>query len=155
MERAGALAPEITVPALRTGVVPDRGWGNGRAVVVLFHSRDNRDDARAVVQSVRNVYGEATDVGTVNVVDLSMFPRLLRPMVNADLDRAFTAEAANLPGSRDPESYLVIVPDHDGKLTREWGVSDAAKVEARVVRARQLAGQPVADDDARRLGEPV
>jgi hypothetical protein len=126
-------APEITAPALRTGVRPDREWARGRRVVVLFHSRDNRDAARAVVQGVRNVYGEAADVGTVNVVDLSMFPRLLRPMVNADLERAFAAEAANLPGTRDAESYIVIVPDHDGKLTRAWGVSDAATTVSAVV----------------------
>jgi hypothetical protein len=129
----GSVAPDITASALRTNVCPDRAWAGGRPVVLIFHSRDNRDAARGVVQSIRNVYNDASLVATVNVVDLSMFPKLLRPMVNADLNKAFDVEAANLRADRDPESHIVILPDYDGSLTRAWGVADAASVVSAIV----------------------
>jgi hypothetical protein len=129
----GSVAPDITASALRTNVRPDRAWAGRRPVVLIFHSRDNRDAARAVVQSIRNVYDHASLVATVNVVDLSMFPKLLRPMVNSDLNKAFDAEVANLRGDRDPESHVVILADYDGSLTRAWGVADAATIVSAVV----------------------
>jgi hypothetical protein len=129
----GSSGPDITAPAVRTNLCANRAWVDGRPVVVVFHGRDNRDAARALVQSVRNVYRHATSVVTVNVVDLSMFPRVLRRVVNSDLEKAFDAEAANLPGDRDPESHVIIVADYDGSLTRAWGVSDADTVVSAVV----------------------
>jgi hypothetical protein len=132
-EPTGATAPDITEPAFGTRLVPDRAWVAGRPLLVLFHSRDNQDEARGVIQVVRNQWRDAQTLVTVNLVDLGMFPWLLRKLVNFDLQKAFDAEVANLPGDLDPESHIVIVPDFDGKMTKAWGVSESAKVVAGVV----------------------
>jgi hypothetical protein len=130
---AGETAPDISEPAFSTRLVPDRAWVAGRPLVVLFYSRENQDDARGVTQVIRNKWRDAQTLVTVNLIDLSMFPRLLRRLVNSDLTKAFDAEVANLPGDLDPESHIVIVPDFDGKMTQAWGVTDAAKVVSAVV----------------------
>jgi hypothetical protein len=147
----GPVGPEITATALRTNVRPDRAWVAGRPAVLLFHGRDNKGAARGIVQSVRNAYGDARAVVTVNIVDLSEFPRLVRRAVDADLDRAFDAEAANLRGDRDPESHIVIVADYDGSLTSAWDVAGADTVVNAVVldaewRIRARGREPGLDD---------
>jgi hypothetical protein len=129
----GEIAPDISDPAFNTRLVPDRAWVAGRPLVVLFHSRENQDEARGVIQAVRNKWRSAETLVTVNLVDLSMFPRILRKLVHHDLGKAFEAEAANLPGDLDPDSHIIIVPDFDGKMTKAWGVSDAATVVNGVV----------------------
>ncbi|MGD0603318.1 MAG: hypothetical protein ABSA53_06925 [Streptosporangiaceae bacterium] len=131
--QAGEKAPDIREPAFGTRLVPDRAWVAGRPLVVLFYSRENQDDARAVTQVIRNKWRDAQDLVTINLIDLSMFQRLVRKLVNSDLTKAFDVEVANLPGDLDPESHIIIVPDFDGKMTRAWGVSDAAQVVNAVV----------------------
>lgn len=129
----GVAAPDIRQEAFNTRLVPDRAWVAGRPVAILFHSRENQDEARAVIQTIRNKWRSAETLVTLNLVDLSMFPRVMRKLVNHDLGKVFEAEAANLPGDLDPESHIVIVPDFDGKMTKAWGVSDAATVVNGVV----------------------
>lgn len=130
---AGETAPDIREPAFSTRLVPNRAWVAGRPLVILFHSRENQDEARGVIQAIRNKWRSAETLVTVNLIDLSMFPRVLRRLVNSDLGKAFDAEAANLPGDLDPDSHIVIVPDFDGKTTKAWGVPDAATVVNGVV----------------------
>ena len=130
---AGETAPDIREPAFSTRLLADRAWVAGRPLVVLFYSRENQDDARGATQVIRNKWRDAQTLVTINLIDLSMFPRLLRKLVNSDLSKAFDVEAANLPGDLDPESHIVIVPDFDGKMTQAWGVSDAAQVVNAVV----------------------
>ena len=146
----GAVGPDVTEHAHTTGVRPGRAWANGRPVVLIFHGRDNQDAARAVVQTVRNTYTHAASVVTVNIVDVSMFPRTMRRLVRSDLDKAFDHEVANLPGDRDPESHIVIVADHNGALTRSWGFRDTDRVVSCVIldadwRIRLRAAEPALD----------
>ncbi len=129
----GETAPDIKEPAFSTRLVPDRAWVAGRPLVVLFYSRENQDDARAVTQVIRNKWRDAQTLVTINLIDLSMFPRIVRRLVNSDLTKAFDAEVENLPGDLDPESHIVIIADFDGKMTQAWGVCDAAEVINAVV----------------------
>jgi hypothetical protein len=129
----GETAPDISAPAFSTRLVPDRAWIAGRPLAVLFHGRENQDEARGVIQTIRNKWRDAETLVTVNLVDLSMFPRVMRKLVNYDLGKVFDAEAASLPGDLDQDSHIVIVPDFDGKMTKAWGVSDAATVVSGVV----------------------
>ena len=126
-------APDIKGPAFGTGLVPDRAWVAGRPLAVLFHGRENQDEARGVLQVIRNKWPSAETLVTVNLIDVSMFPRVMRRLVNFDLTNVYDAEVANLPGRFDPESHIVIVPDFDGKMTKAWGVSDAATVVSAAV----------------------
>ncbi len=131
--QVGSLAPDVTVTAFRTDVCPDRSWVDGRPAVLIFHGRENRDVACAVAQTVRNIYTDATSVITLSVVDLSMFPRVMRRLVRSDLDRAFDHAAVNLSGDRDPESHIIIIPDHSGEMTRAWGFRDTDRIVSCVV----------------------
>jgi hypothetical protein len=117
----GETAPDISAPAFSTRLVPDRAWIAGRPLAVLFHGRENQDEARGVIQTIRNKWRDAETLVTVNLVDLSMFPRVMRKLVNYDLGKVFDAEAASLPGDLDQDSHIVIVPDFDGKMTKAWG----------------------------------
>jgi hypothetical protein len=129
----GETAPDIKEPAFSTRLVPDRTWIAGRPVAVLFHGRENQDEARGIIQVIRNKWRNAETLVTVNLVDVSMFPRLMRKLVNFDLGKVFDAEETNLPDDLDPESHIVIVPDFDGKMTKAWGVSEAATVVSGIV----------------------
>jgi hypothetical protein len=129
----GETAPDIKEPAFSTRLVPDRAWLAGRPLAVLFHGRENQDEARGILQVIRNKWRDAETLVTVNLVDVSMFPRLMRKLVNFDLGKVFDAEQANLPDDLDPESHIVIVPDFDGKMTKAWGVSEAATVVSGIV----------------------
>jgi len=156
---AGSVAPDLTVQAHRTGICPNRAWVDGRPAVLIFHGRDNQDTARGLIQIVRNVYTDATSVVTVNIVDLSMFPRTMRRLVRSDLDKAFDREALNLPGDRDPESHIVIVGDYSGGLTRSWGFRDTDRLVSCAVldadwRVRSRTIEPALDRAVMRtLGE--
>lgn len=132
-EPTSETAPDIKEPAFRTQLVPDRAWLGGRPVAVLFHGRENQDEARGVIQVIRNKWPWAHTLVTVNLVDVSMFPRVMRKLVNYDLTQAYSTEEANLPGQYDAESHIVIVPDYDGKITKAWGIADAAAVVSAAV----------------------
>ena len=129
----GDIGPEISDGAYRTKIVPDRAWAKGRPCVLLFHGRENQETARAVVQSIRNVYPSSETVTTISVVDLSMFSLTMRKLVNYDLEKVWEHENANLHGNLDAESHIVIIADHKGRNTARWGVQDAATVLTAVV----------------------
>lgn len=150
----GSRGPEITADAYQSGVRPDWAWIASRPTVLIFHGRDNQDAARAVIQTVRNDYRSAADVVTVNIVDLHMYPRVMRKLVRHDLDVVWDHETRNLPGDLDPESHIVIIPDYDGAITREWNVEESDRTVQTVVLDRdwqevRRASEPAAADVVR------
>lgn len=156
----GSVAPAITVEAHRTGISLDRAWVSGRPVVLVFHGRENRDVARGLVQAVRNVHTHATSVVTANIVDLSPFPRTMRRVVRHDLDKAFEHAVVNLSGDRDPESHVIIVPDHKAEVVQAFGVEGCVRTVAAVVldgdwRIRLQATEPGLDRAVLRALEEV
>jgi hypothetical protein len=147
----GAVAPDITTTAHRTSVLPDRAWVAGRPAALLFHGRDNQDAARAVVQTIRNAYPYAPQLVTLNIVNLSRYPRVMRKLVTHDLDVAYETEVRILPGDRDVESHVVIVPDYSGEIARSFGVCDSESVVSGIViggdwRVQMSAAGPGLDD---------
>jgi len=138
--------PELKAPA-RTLVAigSDRRVTLNRLVkpaVLLFLARETSNDGAPVIARLREDYPYAKDVMMASVVDLHIVPRLVRGVAEAAMrlayDKAverFPYEFKPFPSGEpvDPADYIIILPDWDAAVTRDFGVRNPARTPALAV----------------------
>ncbi|CAA9488766.1 MAG: hypothetical protein AVDCRST_MAG25-3239 [uncultured Rubrobacteraceae bacterium] len=105
----------------------------GRRVVLVFHLQGTAPTARAMNRAVRERFPDPEEVFIASVIDLSIVPSLYWMTVGLVLARAYEQAARELPPDVDPADYLVILPDWNGRVSRDYGVRNTDRAAAIVV----------------------
>ena len=102
----------------------------GKPAVLLFHTADTAEDAQRINQAVRAVdeYQACTSITIANVVDLRSVPKLFRGFAEKSMRESFDKASKSVPQGEDPQDYVIILPDWDGKATKGFGLEDTGKV---------------------------
>jgi prolycopene isomerase len=120
---AGAVLPDVSLTAVKSHR-DIRLTETGNATVLIFHSQNTAPDAVAVNVAIRHSYPTATSVIVASVVDLHSLSRVFRRFAESAMRKSYEDAAAKLPEDRDPEQYVVILPDWDGAVTQTIGFTD-------------------------------
>lgn len=105
----------------------------GRPAVLLFHDQNTIQAAEKLNRAVRDAYPLADEVLVASIVDLGGVPSLLRGVVNEFLLSAYREGLRYIPTGRDPEDYIVILPDWKGKLARKFKIRGISRKPAILV----------------------
>ncbi|HIP73360.1 MAG TPA: NAD(P)/FAD-dependent oxidoreductase [Anaerolineae bacterium] len=127
-------APDVTLTAVQSNREINLK-SLGQTAVLVFHTQDTRDAAKAVNLAVRSQYPLAADVLIASVLDLSGVPRMFRKIAESAMNKAYQKMADSLPAGFEPAEYLLMLPDWDGAATRAFGLSGVDKQAAVVVLA--------------------
>jgi hypothetical protein len=133
--------PEIKTPAITVTAI-----GTGRKITLnkigtpalfIFHGRNTAEASRDINGPVRDRFPEASKLLIATVMDLHATPRLLRGVVEAFIRDAFEDAIKELPKGWTAREYLLLLPDWDGSLTKNFGIKDPDKVVGLAVLDRQ------------------
>ncbi|MGC4119358.1 MAG: hypothetical protein QM765_33290 [Myxococcales bacterium] len=94
----------------------------GRRALVIVHGRTSSEAVAAVMREARQHCPDAGSLLVAAVPDVSLVPRLMRPLALPFLARAYLEAAAKLPEGLDPVEHVVILPDFTGAATRALGL---------------------------------
>ncbi len=129
----GDRAPDFVLLAAGSGRrVRLRGLA-GRKVVLVFHLQGTAPTARGINRAVRERFPDPEEVFIASVIDLSIVPPLYWMTVGLVLGSAYEQAAGELPPGVDPVDYLVILPDWNGRVSRDYGVRNTSRAAAIVV----------------------
>ena len=122
-------APAITLKAAGSGREMTLN-AIGKRSVLLFHTADTAEDAERINQTVRavNEFQTCTSITIANIVDLHSVPRLFRNFAEKSMRESFERASKAIPQGEDPQNYVIILPDWDGKATQGFGLRDTSKV---------------------------
>ena len=101
--------------------------------MLIFHLQGTAPTARDINRAVRERYPAPDDVLVASVVDLSIVPPVYWLSVSLVLNTAYATAAAELPPGTDPADFVVILPDWNGRVSREYGVRDTGRAAVVVV----------------------
>ena len=99
--------------------------------------------AQPVVARLRKDYPLAAEVLMTSVVDLHIVPRLVRGVAEAAMRMAYDKAVERFPhefkppqpeATVDPADYIIILPDWDAAVTRDFGVRNPSRTPALAVR---------------------
>ena len=126
---SSSSAPAVTLKAAGSGreVTLD---SIGKRSILLFHTADTSEEAQRINQAVRAVdeYQACTSITIANVVDLHSVPKLFRGFAEKSMRDSFEKASKSIPQGQDPQDYVIILPDWDGKTTKGFGLGDTSKV---------------------------
>ena len=105
----------------------------GRKAVLVFHLQGTAPTARAMNRAVRQRFPDPEEVFIASVIDLSVVPPLYWMTVGLVLGSAYEQAARGLPAGVDPADYLVILPDWNGRVSRDYGVRNTGRAAAIVI----------------------
>ena len=129
----GDRAPDFDLLAAGSGRrVRLRGLA-GRTVVLVFHLQGTAPTARGINRAVRERFPDPEEVFIASVIDLSIVPPLYWMTVGLVLGSAYEQEARELSPEVAPADYLVILPDWNGRVSRDYGVRNTGRAAAIVV----------------------
>lgn len=102
----------------------------GKRSVLIFHTADTAEDAERINQAIRAVdeYQLCESVTIANVVDLHSVPKLFRSIAEKSMRESYDKASKSIPQGQDPQDYVIILPDWDGKATKGFGLEDTSKV---------------------------
>ncbi|MBI5294466.1 MAG: NAD(P)/FAD-dependent oxidoreductase [Chloroflexi bacterium] len=102
----------------------------GKRSVLIFHTADTSEDAERINQAIRAVeeYQPCESVTIANVVDLHSVPKLFRSFAEKSMRESYDKASKSIPQGQDPQDYVIILPDWDGKATQGFGLGDTSKV---------------------------
>jgi hypothetical protein len=144
--------PDLKAPA-RTLVA----IGSGRRVtlnrlampaVLLFLARETSNDGAPVIARLREEYPLASEVLMASVVDLHIVPRLVRGVAEAAMRLSYDKAVERFPQEFkppqpgtpvDPADYILILPDWDAAVTRDFGMRNPARTPGLAVLDRHGA----------------
>ena len=126
---SSASAPAVTLKAAGSGHEVTLN-AIGKRSVLLFHTADTSEDAERINQAIRAVdeYQACTSIIIANVVDLHSVPKLFRSFAEKSMRDSFDKASKSIPQRQDPQDYVIILPDWDGKATKGFGLGDTSKV---------------------------
>ena len=129
----GDRAPDFDLLAAGSGRrVRLRGLA-GRKVVLVFHLQGTAPTARGINRAVRERFPVSEEVFIASVIDLSIVPPLYWVTVGLVLGSAYEQAARELSPEVAPADYLVILPDWNGRVSRDYGVRNTGRAAAIVV----------------------
>jgi hypothetical protein len=105
----------------------------GRKVVLVFHLQGTAPTARGINRAVRERFPDPEEVFIASVIDLSIVPPLYWMTVGLVLGSAYEQAARELSPEVAPADYLVILPDWNGRVSRDYGVRNTGRAAAIVV----------------------
>jgi hypothetical protein len=73
-------------------------------------------------------YQTCSSITIVNIVDLRSVPKLFRGFAEKSMRESFDNASKSIPQGQDPQDYVIILPDWDGKATKGFGLGDTSKV---------------------------
>jgi hypothetical protein len=128
--------PPVTLTAIGTGrkITLNK---IGTPALLIFHGRNTAEASRNINGPVRERYPQASNLLVASVMDLHIAPRLLRGVVEAFIRDAFEEASKELPKGWTARDYLILLPDWDGSLTKNYGFKDPDKNVGLVVLDRQ------------------
>ncbi|MFN8382033.1 MAG: NAD(P)/FAD-dependent oxidoreductase [Anaerolineales bacterium] len=102
----------------------------GKPAVLLFHTAETAEGAQRINQAIRAVqeYTACSSIAIANVVDLHSVPKLFRGFAEKSMHESFENASKTVPQGQDPQDYVIILPDWDGKTTKGFGLGDTSKV---------------------------
>jgi hypothetical protein len=126
---ASTSAPAVTITAIGSGREITFN-AIGKRSVLLFHTADTSEDAERINKAVRTVdeYQACKSVTIINVVDLHSVPKLFRGFAEKSMRESYDKASKSIPQGEDPQNYIIILPDWDGKATKGFGLGDTSKV---------------------------
>jgi all-trans-retinol 13,14-reductase len=126
---ASTSAPAATLTAAGSGREVKLN-AIGRRSVLLFHTAETSEDAERINQAIRVVaeYQACESVTIANVVDLHSVPKLFRSFAEKSMRESYDKASQSIPQGQDPQDYVIILPDWDGKATQGFGLGDTSKV---------------------------
>jgi len=101
--------------------------------VLVFHLQGTAPTAREINHAVRERFPSPDDVLVGSVVDLSIGPPVYWLSVSLVLNTAYAMATAELPSNADPADYVMILPDWNGRVSREYGARDTGRAAVVVV----------------------
>ena len=105
----------------------------GLPLVLLFHNQGGLDVVRALQQSLRERYPLTSQLLIASVVDMSAIPMLLRGVAETVMAAAYREAARQAPKDGDPADYVIILPDRQGAVYKQFEVHDGGKTPTVVV----------------------
>ena len=136
-----SLTPQLPITSYQSSApaVTLKAAGSGREVtlnaigkrsVLIFHTADTSEDAERINQAIRAVaeYQACESVTIINVVDLRSVPKLFRSFAEKSMRESYDKASKSIPQGEDPQNYIIILPDWDGKVTKGFGLGDTSKV---------------------------
>lgn len=103
--------------------------------VLILVSQSSSEQTGAVVEAIRARYPTVEEAQIASVVDLRSFPRLVRKIAEGLMSQRYKEAAKNILEGRDPERYIVILPDWEAKAMKAFGIGDVSKTMAIAVLA--------------------
>jgi hypothetical protein len=103
----------------------------GTPLVLLFHNQYALDVVRSLQQSLRERHPLASQVLIASVVDMSAIPLLLRGVAETVMAAAYREASRQLPKGVDPADYVIILPDRQGSVYKQFEVRDGGKAPYR------------------------
>lgn len=128
----GELAPATRLLSIGFGREIELRERGGVPLVLVFHLQGTASAAESMNRAVRGRYTSG-EVTVASVVDLSLVPTLYWGTVWIVLRQAYEKTAAELPPSVDPEEYVMLLPDWDGRSTRSFGLRDTGRVAVAMI----------------------
>lgn len=96
----------------------------GVPIVLIYHSRDTAEVARAINNALRDDHPDASELLIASIVDMHVVPKLLRSVTEGVIKSAYKDAASELDEGQVPEDYIIILVDWNGKMTEGAGFSD-------------------------------
>lgn len=130
---SGGRAPDFDLLAAGSGRRVRMRDQAGRKVVLVFHLQGTAPTAREINHAVRERFPDPEEVLVASVIDLSIVPPVYWLTVGLVLGSAYDQATRELPPGVDPVDYLVILPDWNGRVSRDYGVRNTGRAAAIVV----------------------
>lgn len=124
-DQALGPAPAVTLKAIGHGRQLTFN-ALGTAAVVIFVAQKSSDQPQPVVDAIREKYRDAGKVMIVNVADGRAFPKLIHKVAEQIMKQSYNSALESLEPGMNPEDYVLIAPDWDGKLLKPLGFDDVS-----------------------------
>lgn len=120
-------APHFALKTVRTERVVGIPASLPNVLVLLFQDQNTVAAARNVNQTLRRAYPDGDDLIVASLVNMSGVPRIMRKLADTVLNRAYDEAAKEIPAGYDPADYIVLLPDWDGGVFRQFAVPDVSQ----------------------------
>jgi hypothetical protein len=102
----------------------------GRPALLVFVARESSDQARPIIDAIREHYPTVEQLIIANVADLRTIPRLIRKVAEQLMKSSYKDAVERLEEWKTPEEYVLILPDWDGEALQPLGIEDVRKTVA-------------------------